>query len=308
MNSQSAFRRQPFATLWHINVILLLAAVALTNTRGGGADPLDLGARLNPPSLLHPLGTDYMGRDMLTRLAATLWDAVLPMWGATFAATVLGGGLALLRLAGGVGRQNIWTRALGISGDAVAVAALSIPAGITALVLNIWLEQEPLWPALLTGMFLVGGRVYLELLGLYRLDHQLAYWQAHAALGGSQIHRIWRYGLCNAWRPHLLDALGQNLCIAVAIEASLSYIGFGIQEPHASFGNMLAAHFSLMLQGHYQTLLVIMSGLALCSLAPLSLARLLQGARWQLRTHSLGNSTNIYLHEDPPIPHAPSWK
>ena len=52
-----------------------------------------------------------------------------------------------------------------------------------------------------------------------------------------------------------------HMKMAVVIEASLSYLGFGVQEPQASFGNMLASHFELYLRGQWQIMLLIVDGL-----------------------------------------------
>jgi len=75
-----------------------------------------------------------------------------------------------------------------------------------------------------------------------------------------------------------MAVLGFQLRVAVAAEASLSFLGFGIQEPQPSFGNMLSSHFDLYLKGHWSVLLVIVGGLALAALFPASLAALLGNA------------------------------
>jgi ABC-type dipeptide/oligopeptide/nickel transport system permease subunit len=71
-------------------------------------------------------------------------------------------------------------------------------------------------------------------------------------------------------------SLGFHLRTAVAIEASLSYLGFGIQEPSPSFGNMLAAHFDLYLKGQWYVLGILVLWLGVTAAFPQAVLTLSQ--------------------------------
>ena len=118
----------------------------------------------------------------------------------------------------------------------------------------------------LGALFMVRTCLYVR--DLYRQDRWLEYWQARAAMGGRLVPTLVEYGIRRSWAPHLGETLGFHLRAAVAIEASLSYLGFGIQEPGASFGNMLASHFDSYLKGEWWPLLVICAGLTISFLTP----------------------------------------
>lgn len=115
---------------------------------------------------------------------------------------------------------------------------------------------------------LIFVRSYLQIHELFLHDRKLGYWQAHEAIGGGMFSRIFRYGFGGSWSEPLLQSLRFHLMIAVSIEASLSYLGFGIQEPQASFGNMLSAHFNLFVKGQWYILIVIVIALWLTAKFP----------------------------------------
>jgi len=229
---------------------------------------VNLADALSLPSLRHPLGTDSLGRDLLVRAAEAVLGAVLPLWlgviVATLAGVVLGIGMICL------GTHRLW-RPLIASFDAVVVVLVSVPVCLTAFAWAALSEHAGLMPVLVSLTLVFMLRTYLQVRDLYRRDATLAYWIAHAALGGSLLFRLVSYGIQTAWRRTLAMSLGFHLRTAVAIEASLSYLGFGIQEPSASFGNMLAAHFDLFLKGQWYVLGVLIVCLAATAALPRAL-------------------------------------
>lgn len=234
---------------------------------------VDLAHSLAGMSAAHPLGTDNIGRDLLVRGASALRGAVLPLWLGVILGSVVGLGVALLAILVVEARRARTAVALL---DVTAALLASIPVGLVAFAWAVWQDHAGLLPVLLSlgGLFAV--RTYLETRDLFRHDAGLGFWTAHAALGGSLFYRLWRYGVLAGWKWTLLRTLCFHLRAAVAIEASLSYLGFGIQEPQASFGNMLASHFDLYLKGRFEILVIMSALLALTAALPGAAADLLQ--------------------------------
>lgn len=226
---------------------------------------VDLSRVLTGPGLSHPLGTDTMGRDLLARLGAALWTAVLPLWGVALLGMAGGAALGLLRI--------VWMQKRGLGRvlrafDGLSVGVGAVPVGIAALAWAAYWGEAGLFPVAAALVLLFAVRFYNLIRSHYQQDHRLSYWQAHEALGGPTGARIWRHGLVTGWRWRIFDAAGFHLKAAVAIEASLSFLGFGIQEPHPSFGNILSSHFDLYLKGQPQIPLLVVLALALSASFP----------------------------------------
>ena len=67
---------------------------------------------------------------------------------------------------------------------------------------------------------------------------------------GSLSDRVMKYGLRRLWRKDLEVFTAQHFSLALIIEISISYLGFGIQEPWPSFGRLLAENLSRVFQGY----------------------------------------------------------
>lgn len=257
-----------------MNILTLVIFAALAwlpwaHWYGGGVRLADT---LAPISTLHPLGADNLGRDLLVRLSLSITGAVLPLWLSVTLGCVTGIVLSVATL---VARQTRSAQAPISVLDALAGIAAGLPAVIVAFGLAVLWEGGGLMPVAVTLAVLFGLRSYLEVQDWARQDSRLGYWTAHAALGGSMAKRLWRYGVLGAWRAPLVQSLAFHLRAAVAVEAALSYLGFGVQEPQASFGNMLSSHFDLYLKGEWQILMIIVAALVLTVAVPVAVSRLL---------------------------------
>lgn len=231
----------------------------------------DLSAMAAGPSWEHPLGTDNLGRDLLARLAQALRETVLIAWATVALATLTGVGLGMwLCVAEERGSlDGSGWRHLGVAATSgAATLVVGIPLGISVFAMCVMLDMASLQPIVVTLAVVLAARTMITILELRLRDTHTAFWQAHRALGGGPLARLWRYGVCGAWLGPLAAMIALHLQIAVTTEASLSYLGFGVQEPQASLGNMLASHLEEHLRGGWYQTTVIVGALTVAALTP----------------------------------------
>ena len=255
-----------------IGATALFCILALVPWAHWLSDKINLQSMNAMPSWQHPLGTDVMGRDLLVRLGQAASKAVWPLWFAVTLASALGIALALLTLSSTEYRvpRSTW---LALEGIAAVLA--SIPVTVTTFLWAAFFEQAGATSVITSLCLVFTARAFLHIKNLFRQDSKLAYWTAHEAMGGRTLKRLWRYGVSSSWAPDLLNGLSLNLRVAVTVEASLSYLGFGMQEPEASFGNILATHFDGYLKGHWWVLTMTILALAVTASAPQAAVRLI---------------------------------
>ena len=222
-------RLPPFGAL----VMVLAVLVALAAPLLAPYDPLaqNLGNTLAAPGRAHLLGTDNVGRDVLSRviwgtrvsLVAGLVSVVL----AVCAGSVLG------VVAGYCGGR--------IDGVVMRVmdAVLSFPPLVLALALGAVLGAG------LGGVLLALGVVYTPTFARLMRGQVLTitardYVDAARALGASGWRVAARHVVPNAINPIIVQA-SLSVAFAILAEASLSFLGLGIQPPQASWGSMINA-------------------------------------------------------------------
>lgn len=190
---------------------------------------IDVNTLLQPPSLLHPMGTDALGRDVFSRI---LYGGRVSLWVGFVAIGIATSiGLLLGLIAGYFGRvvDEVIMRGVDIM--------LCFPSFFLILAVIAFLE-----PSLtnimvvigLTGWMGVARLVRAETLSLRERDYVLA---ARAA-GAGPGRIIFRHILPNALTPVLVSAT-LGIAGAILTESSLSFLGLGVQPPDASWGNML---------------------------------------------------------------------
>jgi peptide/nickel transport system permease protein len=232
---------------------------------------------------LHIMGTDHLGRDYFTRL---LYAARVSLTVAVLVSTIATGfGMAMGLLAGYFGRwvDTAISRTLEFVSTFPSLPILLIMASI--LLQN---EEAIRLPGFLTAplayMMAVPERearqvtliiftlAFLGWTGDARLMRgqvlsvrENPYIESSRALGGSSLRIIGKHVFPNSFPPLIVSyTLGLNG--ALVGESALSFLGFGIQDPTPTWGNMLAFANSYMFQ-HPWMILVPGLPILLCSLA-----------------------------------------
>ncbi|HEV2012161.1 MAG TPA: ABC transporter permease, partial [Candidatus Limnocylindria bacterium] len=196
------------------------------------ADPLaqSLGSRLEPPSAAHWLGTDQLGRDILSRL----------LYGARISLVI---GLVVVVSAGTFG--TLVGIVAGYAGGLVDEALmrftevfLAFPPLILAMAI-----AGALGPSLTNAIIAIAAvtwAVYArlargQLLSLRRRE----FVEAARAIGASRVRILVRHLLPNALAPLLVQA-SFDMGSAIIAAAGLSFIGFGAQPPTPEWGVMIS--------------------------------------------------------------------
>jgi peptide/nickel transport system permease protein len=184
---------------------------------------------LAPSSQEHPLGTDDVGRDELSRLIyASRISLTVGVCVSIVTVTI---GTLLGSMAGYYGgRLDAW-----ISGGINVL--LSIPMIPLAMVLGAFLKTNLLFVVLILGFLSWTGMARIiraEFLSLKEREFTLA----ARVMGASDLRIIVQHILPNTAAPVIVAATLQ-VATGILAESALSYLGYGIQPPTASWGNML---------------------------------------------------------------------
>jgi peptide/nickel transport system permease protein len=220
---------------------IMLIVIAAAVTAGPAVTPyspiaIDIGAKLLPPDMSHWLGTDFFGRDVLTR--------VLAGGQATLA---IGVGVVTIAFVLGVTYGTIAGFAGGLA-DAVmmrlADALLSFPALVLAIAL-----AAALGPSLNNAMLAVSIALAPQFARVAR-GQALAiaarpYVEAAIAVGVSTPRLLFHYVLRNGLGPLLVQA-SLALGSAVLQTASLGFLGLGAQPPAPEWGADVAANLAYL--------------------------------------------------------------
>src|SRR5262245_30462933 len=212
-------------------VMLLAVIVALAAPLVAPHDPLaqNLGNTLARPNSTHLLGTDNVGRDVLSRVIWGTRISLLAGLVSVALAVVVGSLLGILAGYSGGRVDGLVMRLM----DSV----LSLPPRVLALALGAVLGAG------LTGVLLALGVVYTPNFARLMRGQVLAitardYVDAARALGASGSRVAWRHVVPNAINPIIVQA-SLSVAFAILAEASLSFLGLCIQPPQASWGSLI---------------------------------------------------------------------
>lgn len=224
------FRRRRSAVLG-LAILLFLAGLATIAPLLTSYDPehQQLSRVLLSPSLTYPLGTDYLGRDILTRL---LYGARLSLL-IGFLAVAIGllVGLPLGAISGYYGSwvdliiQRIADILLSFPGFLLALSLVAILGiGLQNVVISVGISAVPSFIRLVRGSVLT--------------IRELTYVEAAKSVGVRDGSIIVRHVMPNAMTPVIVQAT-LNLGTAILTAAGLGFLGLGVQPPTPEWGTML---------------------------------------------------------------------
>lgn len=250
------FLRQPIAVVAGV-MLLLIVLAAIFAPYIAPYDPTeqfrkeglsDIGLPL-PPNAKFLLGTDGVGRDMLSR---TIFGARVSL-AIGLAATLLLNIVALI--VGGIagfmgGRTDAFIMRL-------VDMIMSVPTFFITLLLIVLVGPNPWILILVIALFgwTYGSRVYRAEV---RSLKARTYVEAAYALGGSDTHIFFKHIL-----PHLLPLVLTYVTLgipgAIFAEAGLSFLGLGIQPPTASWGSMIFIGMQSLQQTPWVTMIPVLA-------------------------------------------------
>jgi len=213
---------------------MLLVLYILVALMGPGISPYDLNApelevRMQAPSWAHWLGTDRIGRDVLTRIIAGSQLSLQVAAGAVIMALILGAPLGALGSYVGGAIDSLIQRVMeGIMAFPSLVLALALVALAGPSVIMLWFaiafSSIPRYARLVrSGVLTQKEREYVD---------------AARAMGQSPMRILVRQILPNIMAPIAVQ-LTLDFARAISVEASLSYLGLGLSVPYISWGTMI---------------------------------------------------------------------
>ena len=232
MNELKRFWRQSTLGRWGLAVTALLVICAIGAGWIAPFDPAaqDLAARLSPPSFAHWMGTDELGRDILSRV---LFGARVSML--VSVSVVLMSGIVGLTI-GSFG--GYFGGALDHIVNIVLINAfLSFPGILLAIAFAAFLG--PGISKVIVALSITGWAGYARLARAQILQaKEMEYVLAARSLGASHARIIVRHLIPNILQPVLVQA---TIAMAGAIlaESTLSFLGLGVLAPMPSWGGML---------------------------------------------------------------------
>jgi peptide/nickel transport system permease protein len=221
----------------------------------------NIGQALQGPSVEHWLGTDALGRDIFSRLLHGARTAALVGFTATGISLALGIALGTTAgfIRGWVDEFIMW----------LTDVTMSVPGLLLAMLVNTalkrpiaaWFDQmytqtknpfylNTLWldfVLVFGALALIGWPGFARLIrGQVLSIRETMYVEAARGLGAPTRRIMLRHIVPNSLGP-LVVAVTAGIGGAITLESALSFLGIGVQPPHASWGSMLNDSFSLWL-------------------------------------------------------------
>jgi peptide/nickel transport system permease protein len=212
-----------------ILIVIVLLCICAPLVTSYGPDQIDPSNPFAAASAQHWLGTDEIGRDLLTRL----------LYGGRLSLMVCAGSVAIAFVLG-----TIWGMVAAERGGFVeeilmrtADIAMAIPQILFALVCVAAFGASLLSLTVITGILLTPSSARMARSVTIR-ETGLDYYSAGIAYGAGKIRLLSREVFPNIF-PALASQAAINAASAIILEASLSFVGLGVQPPQMSWGVLL---------------------------------------------------------------------
>jgi peptide/nickel transport system permease protein len=233
------FRKHPGAVVGSIILTLLVIAVLFAPLSPYDPETSNVIEKFQSPSWQHPMGTDALGRDMLTRV---LYGGRISLTvGLMVVAITLTLGVSMGAAAGYLGGavDNVLMR--------ITDSALTLPSLLVLILLSAILREVdlPIFSknSVITIAVIIGLLSWMTFARLVRATiltlREMDFVTASRGLGASHLRVIVKHILPNAIGPIIVEAT-LELGYAIIEESGLSFLGFGIQPPTPSWGNLLS--------------------------------------------------------------------
>lgn len=235
-SSQRKAKRAPVGVAISIVWVLVMVTLALLANQLMPYDfsAIDLGSRLSPPALLggnanHWIGTDELGRDMLSRLILSIRMSILIAFCASIAGSVFG---TLMGFLAAHFRGQV---------ESVILILIDFQASMPFLILA------------LAVLAFVGNSlaIFVVLMSLYGWERyaRISRGLALRAKGEGYASAVWQLGAhpARVYLLHILPNIASTLIVSITItfpeimlvESGLSFLGLGVQPPMTSLGSMI---------------------------------------------------------------------
>ncbi len=216
------------------------------------SDPLtgESSGRLSPPSQAHLLGTDELGRDILSRIMFGASTSLLIQAGAVVTSLVVGGALGLI-----AGYASGWL-------DEAVMRLMDIFLAFPGVFLSIAVIAV-LGPGVMSVTWAVGIALIPSFARLMRSSamtcSELEYVQAARGIGAGPFRILLRHVLPNSLPPMIVYTT-LVLAYVLLTASGLSYLGLGVQPPDPEWGAMLSNSRTYLLTAPHAT---VIPGLAI---------------------------------------------
>ncbi|GGU93840.1 ABC transporter [Actinomadura cremea] len=234
-----AVRRLRPASRVALALLLLITAVAVLAPLVSVHDPLTTGTAGRPPSGDHWFGTDRVGRDVFARIVyGARWSLAIGL-GAGLLALVAGGLLGALAATSHRAADEIVMRCLDV--------VMAFPAvALAAVIVTVFGTSLPVLICTIAFLYVpqIARVVRANVMAQYGED----YVAAEQVIGARRAHILRRHVVVNCAAP-VLVFVTIIVANAIVFEASLSFLGAGVQDPDPSWGSVIAYGKALVLSG-----------------------------------------------------------
>lgn len=230
------------ASIVILSVLIIGSALAFLSPH----DPnhLDVARRLQAPNAEHWFGTDDYGRDIFTRMLYGGRVSLLVGFASMLLSMAIGVTVGVVSGYFGGWIDNLLMRVLEI--------ILSIPSFLVILLLSVLLK-----PNLGSIVIIIGSLMWMHMARIVRAEtlalREREYVLYARASGQGSVGIIFRH-ILPGLVPVIVVGATNNVASSIMMESSLSFLGFGVQPPNATWGSMLNGAQGTLTQAPYMAI------------------------------------------------------